>query len=120
MSGDDLVQVRCRCGCGLLFWAERPTRGPLRGYYSGACRQAAYRARVQQELATEVADLALSLSHERLSAALSRLGGSTLKNVRAYLGGAAALNPSRFDDDRLCTEATTGPCGVVASLHKER
>ncbi len=115
MSGGEMLEVRCR-SCGVPFWVERPTRGPLASSCSKACSQRAYRERVRLELATEVADLALSSSHGRLVDALRRLGTSRLTDVRAVLHS-ATWNGST--DVELCSGTTTGPGGVVAPLHKE-
>lgn len=116
MSGDELV--RCR-GCGVMFLAARPATGPISGYHDPACRKAAHRARARDDAASEVADLALSSSHERLSVALAELSIGSLAKVRHVLREPSDRNLSRESWDGLCSSATSDPGPVVASLHKE-
>ena len=116
MAADELV--RCRC-CGGMFLATRPPRGPLAGYCSTRCRQVAYRDRVHLERVAEVADLALSCSHERLIVALAALSPSSVIKLRDLLPKPSDRNLSRDASDRLCSPDTPAPAGVVAGLHKE-
>lgn len=116
MSGDGLV--RC-AGCGELFLAARPVRGPRAGYCSQACRQRAYRQRQHLEVSVEAADLALGVTHSVLAGAVAALPPSSALMLRDLLADASDRNLSTAIGDGLCRASTTPAGAVVVDLHKE-